>query len=253
MQKYFRHARHALVVSTTFAITLVGFLGAAALDPTAAAADPGPIVQRAAGTVTADALPTVQIDGVVWDQQILRNTVYAGGEFANARPAGAAAGTNLTRRANLLAYDIRTGVLISSFAPVLNAQVKTLALSPDGTRLYAGGSFTTVNGINRYRIAAFDTATGALVSSFAPVLNSAVSAIAVTNDAVYVGGAFNKAGSVDRMRLAAFSPATGALLGWAPTANSGVNALLVSPDKSRVLAAGSFGTAWFHSGTTPWP
>ena len=242
MQKYFRHARHALVVATTFAITLVGFLGAAALDPTAAAADPGPIVQRAAGTVTADALPTVQIDGVVWDQQILGNTVYAGGEFANARPAGAAAGTNLTRRANLLAYDIRTGVLISSFAPVLNAQVKTLALSPDGTRLYAGGSFTTVNGINRYRIAAFDTATGALVSSFAPVLNSAVSAIAVTNDAVYVGGAFNKAGSVDRMRLAAFSPATGALLGWAPTANSGVNALLVSPDKSRVLAAGSFGT-----------
>ena len=45
-----------------------------------------------------------------------------------ARPAGAAAGTQETPRNNLLAYDIRTGELITSFAPSLNGQ----ALAVDG-------------------------------------------------------------------------------------------------------------------------
>ena len=56
-----------------------------------AAADPAPVVQPAAA-VTADRLPTVQVDGVVWSQAVVGNTVYAGGSFNNARPAGAAAG-----------------------------------------------------------------------------------------------------------------------------------------------------------------
>ncbi|HEX8345437.1 MAG TPA: LamG-like jellyroll fold domain-containing protein, partial [Actinoplanes sp.] len=73
-------------------------------------------------------------------------------------------------------------------------------------------------------------------------MNATVNAIVVTNTAVYVGGAFTSVGAVTRTRLAAFSPSTGALLGWAPTADSGVNALLVTPDGSRLLAAGSFGT-----------
>ena len=63
---------------------------------------------------TADALPTVQIDsGIVWSQDMVGNIVYAGGSFSNARPAGAAKGTSLTPRGNLLAYDIRTGQLVT--------------------------------------------------------------------------------------------------------------------------------------------
>ena len=38
-------------------------------------------------TVTADALPTVQIDGVVWSQAVVGNTVYAGGQLRQ-RPPG---------------------------------------------------------------------------------------------------------------------------------------------------------------------
>ena len=48
--------------------------------------------------MTADALPTVQINGVVWNQEIVGNTVYVGGDFTTARPAGAAAGTNEVAR-----------------------------------------------------------------------------------------------------------------------------------------------------------
>lgn len=43
-------------------------------------------------TVTSVPLPTAQIDGVAWTQAIAGNTVFVGGEFTTARPAGAAAG-----------------------------------------------------------------------------------------------------------------------------------------------------------------
>src|SRR4051812_458163 len=77
-------------------------------------------------TVSADALPTVQINGVAWSQVVVGNTVYVAGSFTRARPAGAPAGTNETVRNNLLAYDIRTGELIPSFAPNLNAQERAV-------------------------------------------------------------------------------------------------------------------------------
>src|SRR3954467_13831839 len=66
-------------------------------------------------TVSAGALPTVQINGVVWSQVVVGNTVYVAGKFSSARPAGSAAGTSETPRNNMLAYDIRTGALITSF------------------------------------------------------------------------------------------------------------------------------------------
>ena len=97
---------------------------------TNASAAPAPLLPLPPDMVSADALPTVQIDGVVWSQAVVGNTVYAGGRFNNARPAGAAAGTNLTPRGNLLAYDITTGNLVTSFAPSLNGQVMSVAASP---------------------------------------------------------------------------------------------------------------------------
>ena len=63
-------------------------------------------------TVTADTLPTVQINGVVWAQEIVGNTVYVGGNFTSARPAGSASGTNEVARSNFLAYDLTTGALL---------------------------------------------------------------------------------------------------------------------------------------------
>ena len=66
----------------------------------------------------------------------------------------------------------------------MNGQIKSLAVSPDKTRLYIAGRFTQVNGANRYRIASFTVANGAL-TSFQPAPNSTVNGIAVTNTAVY--------------------------------------------------------------------
>ncbi len=157
-------------------------------------------------TVTADRLPTVQIDGVAWAQAVVGDTVYVGGSFSEARPAGSPAGVNTVARTNMLAYNIVTGELVSSFAPNPNAQVRTITASPDGSRIYVGGDFTTMSGERRNRIAAFSTATNQLVGSFSPNIGYHVHDIAVTDDTVYVGGNFLNVGSTYRGRLAAFAP-----------------------------------------------
>jgi len=231
--------RKLTAAMSTVALTVTGLTIGVVAAPSAAAAT-SPIATIDSSRVTADALPTVQIDGVAWDQVINGTTVYVGGQFANARPAGAAAGTNLTPRSNLLAYNITTGALITSFAPSLNAQVKAMAVSPDGTRLYVVGQFTKADGgANRYRVAAYNTATGALISNFAPVLNTTVSAVVATNTTVYIGGNFSSSGNSFRTRLAAYNASTGALLPWAPTADSGVNAMTLASD-GTIIVGGSF-------------
>ncbi|MGY1649769.1 PKD domain-containing protein [Geodermatophilus sp. SYSU D01119] len=200
-------------------LLVAGVLGL--LVPAAARADPAPLDPATPATVTADALPTVQVDGVVWSQVTVGDTVYVAGRFGTARPAGAAPGTQLTTRNNLLAYDIRTGALVTSFAPDLNGQALTVAASPDGRRVYVGGDFTRANGQVRNRVAAYDTATGALVANWAPSVSGQVRAIAVTGSTVYLGGQFAAVGSASRTRLAAVSAATGALLPWAPVPGTG--------------------------------
>ncbi len=214
-------------------------VGASVITAPYAIAETSPIADSSEDTVTADALPTVQIDGVAWDQAIAGPNVWVGGQFANARPAGAAPGTQLTPRGNLLAYNLTSGVLSTSTAPSLNAQVKVVATSPDGSRVYVGGSFNTANGSKRYRLAAYSASTGALITSFAPTINATVNAVVATNTNVYVGGIFSVVGGQTRTRLAAFSASNGALTGWAPTADATVNAMVVSPD-GKIIVGGSF-------------
>lgn len=219
-------------------LLVVGALGPVPAHADSAPADPTD--PRTPATVTADALPTVQVDGVVWDQAVVGNTVYAVGEFASARPAGAAAGQQETPRANILAYRLDTGELIQAFAPTTNAVVKTVAASPDGQRLYIGGSFTQVNGQTRYRIAALNPVTGALDAGFRPVPDSRVSAIATDGRTVYFGGWFGAVGNQPRGRLAAVDAVTGELRNWTPVADDTVDALVLSPDGTKIVAGGTF-------------
>jgi PKD repeat protein len=230
------------------AATVVALVGALlVLVPThAAVADTAPADpndRATPRTASAQPLPTVQINGVVWSQAVVGNTVYVGGEFTQARPAGAAAGTNQTARANLLAYDIRTGALLTSWAPSTNGTVSAVTASPDGSRIYVGGTFTTVNGQTMRRIAAINASTGALITSFNPNPDSRVRAIAATNSTVYFGGSFSSVGGLTRARLAAARASDGAVLAWAPSAGDGqVWSMVLSPDETQVLAAGSFTT-----------
>lgn len=239
MNRFNRSARRGIAMSVATAMVAVGVVLGTATAATAAPG-PSPVEQRNPTTATADVLPTVQIDsGVVWTQEVVGNIVYAGGSFSNARPAGAAPGTGLMPRKNLLAFDIRTGVA-TSFAPQINGEVKSLESSPDGSVLYVGGKFTTVGSATRYNIAAFSTATGALLETFKPpVGGSYVTGIVATGSAVYVAGLIGAANGVTRKNFAAFSN-TGALLGWAPTSDLQPDALVLSPTKDKLIAGGRF-------------
>ncbi|MHA7304970.1 PKD domain-containing protein [Arthrobacter sp. TMN-49] len=231
-------------VATLLGASLVMSLGVlGAVSATADTAPTDPNNPATPETVSADALPTVQMNGVAWRQLVVGNTVYVVGAFTTARPAGSAPGTNTVVRNNILAYDIRTGNLITSFAPSLNAQATAIAASPDGTRIYVGGQFTTVNGATVWRVAALNATTGALITSFLPKPASTVYSIVATDTTVYMGGLFKAVGAVTRDQLAAFSAIDGSLLGWAPSAVGGkVNAMVLSPDKTKMVVGGQFTT-----------
>ena len=199
----------------------------------AAAADPQ--------TVSADALPTAQINGVVWDQAVVGNTVYVAGSFTSARPAGSAAGENEQSRSNLMAYDLTTGDLLS-WAPSANGDVNSIEASADGSTLYVGGSFTQLNGANAYRVGAISAADGSS-RSLGLKTNATVKAVALSADGstLYIGGSFTEANSAARYRVAAFNLKTNKLTDFAPHVdNFSVRALTASPDGNGVAIGGAF-------------
>lgn len=83
--------------------------------------------------------------------------LYVGGSFS--RIGGRAI-------ARLAALDQTSGAVDPAFAPQPNNTVRALGLTDDGTRLYAGGSFTTLGGQTRPGVAEL-TPAGA-TTSFAP-------------------------------------------------------------------------------------
>jgi trimeric autotransporter adhesin len=195
-------------------------------------------------TVSADGLPTWQVNGVVWSQVMVGNIVYATGKFTKARPPGTAAGSPAEIDAgNIFAYDIRTGNPLAGFNHSLNAQGMVVGRSPDGSRIYVGGDFTAVDGVARGHVAAFDASTGRLVTGFAPSVGGQVRALAASNSTVYFGGAFMAVNGQPRTRLGAVSDATGAVTAWAPKADDNtVWSMVLAPDGTRVVVGGAFTT-----------
>lgn len=110
-----------------------------------------------------------------------------------------------------------------SWAPsgTLNGVVAAIALAPSGT-LYAGGTFTTYNGVATGRLMALDTSGNK--TSWAPVADGIVNALLVdASENIYVGGDFQNLGGSSRKRIGALNSA-GTLLSWYPT--GGVNGLV---------------------------
>ena len=127
--------------------------------------------------------------------------------------------------------------------------------------VYAGGTFSnalppgtpagsTTGEVTRTFVAAFNSTTGALITSFAPTItysgtnaHPGVYAMALSPDGstLYVGGIFDHVNGVARTDLAAFNTATGALTSWAPSTGAQVRALAVSPTGSSIYIGGAFG------------
>jgi WD40 repeat protein len=161
--------------------------------------------------------------------------VYAGGQFTS---LGGMA------RNRVAALDATTGKA-TAWNPNASgsgySSVFSLAVSPFGTTVYAGGCFASMGGEQRHNIAALSTSTG-LATEWNPNANAPVFALAVSPDGrtVYTGGDFTSIGGEQRHNIAALSTSTGLATEWNPNANAPVFALAVSPDSSTVYAGGDF-------------
>jgi hypothetical protein len=206
-------------------------------------ADTRPPSSSTPTTVSTDSLPTAQLNGVAWTQLVVGDTVYVGGSFTRAQPAGAASGAGTVVRSNMLAYRLSTGALLTGFAPSFNGEVRALAVSPDGSTVYVGGAFTSVSGVTRNRVAALNATTGAVVSGFNPNANGVVYALARSGSTLYLGGGFTAVSGAPRAKAAAVATADGALTTWAPAVADGlVRGLAVNSGLRRVALVGSFST-----------
>ena len=218
-------------------------IGAVTLAPASpAAADPAPA--GAAGTpstVSADALPTAQINGIVWDQVVVGDIVYVVGKFSSARPAGSPAGQNESPRGNAMAYNINTGEIVD-WAPTTNGTINTIAASADGQTLYLGGEFTTLNNQTAWRVGAVRASDGQR-SPLAASANGSVKALSVSPDGqtLYIGGAFTQINSSARQRVAALNLGSQQLTNFAPKIdNYYVRSIVEAVDGSAVAIGGAF-------------
>ncbi len=94
------------------------------------------------------------------------------------------------------------------------------------------GSFTTIGGATRNRIAALDadpvSPTSAMPPPGTPTPSNTVNALAVSGSTVYAGGDFTTIGGATRNRIAALDASTGSGTAWDPNADGAVYALAVS-------------------------
>jgi beta-propeller uncharacterized protein DUF5122 len=166
--------------------------------------------------------------------------MVVGGRFAAVENA-----TRTTQfvRSNVFAFDASNGTIDSRFAPVVNGDVWSVL--SDGSSVYIGGAFTTVDGVPRTALAKLDLATGQLD----PTFNANFKGGRVS-DMQFSHGQLIVAGTISR-RLMSVNPATGAATsyiqnvvgGKLPNSNSAqVFKFDVSPDGQHLVAVGNFTT-----------
>ncbi len=103
----------------------------------------------------------------------------------------------------------------------VNAEVRALALSENGSTVYAGGVFTSIGGQTRNYIAALNTAGTGSATAWDPNPDNGVYALAVSGSTVYAGGVFTSIGGQSRNYIAALNTAgTGSATSWDPNPDS---------------------------------
>jgi outer membrane protein assembly factor BamB len=183
-----------------------------AFRPRLAALDPGTGSLQTAWNAGASGQ---QVDALAVESGL----VYAGGGFSN-----------IGGGARLVGLDPASGARNTTFDPRVNSQV--FALKLQGSTLYAGGIFTSVNfpAITRNRMAGLDTVTGT-ADSFDPNVSHTstpyVYAIAPWGSTVFAGGVFTTIGGQSRNNLAALD-SFGSATSWNPGIGTEVRALKIS-------------------------
>ncbi len=219
----------------------IGVRGLMVMVAVAAAAVLAPASAEALSN-SADA-GTWQAHGRVLAMAHYGNILYIGGRFDRIQSAK----SDIKIPAdNLAAIDLTTGEPVPGFAASVTMtahkpQVDALAVSADGTRLFVGGKFSTVDGQPQSFFATLSAATGALDPTFTePDPSGAVHTILVGPDRIYLGGSFKKIDRQTRSYLAALLPDGGLDPTWTPSANDLVRNLTAAPDWQTIFIGGLF-------------
>ena len=156
------------------------------------------------------------------------SALFAGGSFANI--GGFAI-------PSIAALNAATGAVDNAWnAPGANGAVNVIVVEPVSGDLIVGGSFTTVNGTARNRVAEIDVFGG--LKTWNPNADSTVDALHLDGTTMYAGGLFGNVGGQPRNRLAAIDTETGNATSWNPDAGGQVLALGMSG--GSVFAGGFF-------------
>jgi uncharacterized repeat protein (TIGR01451 family) len=125
-----------------------------------------------------------------------------------------------------------------SSAPYLNSNnVVDVSIADGEGGWYIAGTFTTVQGANRERLAHI-LADGSLDTRWNPTVDGTVKTCALLGNTLYIGGSFTAAGGKPRRNLAAIDVATGEVTAWSPGADRHVNSLVATGN--IVYAGGVF-------------
>ncbi len=195
---------------------------------------------------------TTETDAIrshVWAIEQIGDRVYVGGKFLEARPNSNQPGQ---WQPYLAAFDLTTGAFIDSFRPELESAVYSLQASPDGSRLFVGGEFRSINGDDRaHGLAALDPVTGDVDPTWrAKVTNTSgarpvVYGLTVHGDQLYLAGRFDRVGAGSAVvhtteKVARVGLAAGTVDTTLTTDIDGgsVWGVAVAPDGSKIFLAG---------------
>jgi outer membrane protein assembly factor BamB len=175
--------------------------------------------------------------------------VFVGGLFTS---AGGAA------RANLAAVDADTGAAVAGWqADTVGDGPEVYGLAVSGSRLYVGGRYSGIDGSQRRRLAAVDTGTGDVITTFRPSPNGVVKAVRVSPDAtkVYAGGSFTEIGGQVRLHSTAeVLASTGDATAFNPSQGGGkVVTIGLIPTGGRVFFATENNTLFAYDVTSATP
>jgi hypothetical protein len=161
--------------------------------------------------------------GPVHSSLTLNGIVYLGGK--------------LDGTGGIAAVDAASGDLL--WMVPANNDVRALTLSPDGSRLYAGGQFSSVDGATHRHLVAIDLADHTVVSNWKAGAAGTVRDLVVFGNDLYVAGKITSVGGVSHRGIGAVLTTTGKPdPAFTFTADNDVLGLALNG--SQLLLSGSF-------------
>ena len=167
------------------------------------------------------------VDAIV----VTSDNVFCGGQFWE---------VNSKTRRGVVKIDKTYGTVDNDWKADVGNSETVFALAVDGSDIYVGGNFTSIDGESIEKLAKVGiSSTGVVNTGWNPAPNSTVYSLAMINSNLYVGGSFTQIDNESISYFAKVNPSTGSVdNGWNPNVVGTVYS--ISEKGSDLLIGGSF-------------